>query len=72
MTATPATVEARVRNACNTYTAHAAGKCASCTAGPEHAVKALAHKVFTDQPARVEFVRREGHQLEIWRIAGAA
>lgn len=67
---TPATaVEARVRNACNTYTARAAGKSASCTAGAEQAVRVLAHKVFTDKPAHVEFVRREGHQLEIWRIS---
>lgn len=65
----PTVVEARVRNASNTYTARAAGKTASCTAGPEHAVKALAHKVFADRPASVLFVRREGHQLEIWRIA---
>ena len=62
------TVEARVRNACNTYTARAAGKSASSTAGAEQAMRVLAHKVFTDRPARVEFVSRDGHQLEIWRI----
>jgi len=83
MTSEAAAFEVRVRNASNTYTATLPGRrptptCgaipttrASSTAGPEHAVRALAHKVFTDRPARVELVRREGHQLEIWRIAPA-
>lgn len=63
----PATVHARVRNANNTYTATCKGLRASSTAGAESAAKVLAHKVFPDRAARVEFVSRE-RAIEVWRI----
>lgn len=75
------TIEARVRNANNTYTASVKGRLAtptaggfpslraSCTAGPEQAAAALARKVFGDHPTTIEFVSRDGRD-EIWRIAG--
>jgi hypothetical protein len=61
------TVHARVRDANNTYTATARGLRASSTAGAESAAKVLAHKVFPDRAARVEFVSRE-RAIEVWRI----
>lgn len=79
MTTQATVVEVRVRNTCQTYTASAKGQrttptagarpalSASCTAGAEQAVRALAHKVFTDRAAHSEFVRREGG-IEFWRI----
>jgi hypothetical protein len=72
--------EVRVRNASNTYTATLPGQrstptCgaitttrASCTSGPEHAARALARKLFGDQPATLEFVSRDGRD-EVWRIS---
>ena len=64
---TETVVHARVRDANNTYTATFKGLRASCTGGAEQAVRALAHKVFTDRATRVEFVSRE-RACEIWRI----
>lgn len=66
----PTTVHVRVRNANNTYLATFKGLRASCTSGAEQAVKVLAHKVFPDRAAGVEFVSSDG-QYEVWRIAGA-
>lgn len=72
-------IEVRVRNTFNTYAATCKGRRATptegafpslratCTAGPEHAVRALARKVFGDHPARLEFVSRTG-VIENWRI----
>lgn len=58
----------RVRDANNTYTA--TSKCfrASSTAGAESAARALAHKVFPNQVASIEFVSRE-RAIEIWRMS---
>lgn len=67
MTPEASTVHVRVRNTFNTYLATFKGLRASCTAGPEQAAKVLAHKVFPDRAARVEFVSLDG-QIEIWRI----
>lgn len=60
-------VDVKVRNTFQTYAASAKGLRATCTAGPEHAVRALAHKLFPDRPASSKFVRRDGH-VEFWRI----
>ena len=74
------TLDVRVRNTFNTYTATLPGRrstptCgafpatrASCTSGPEHAARALARKVFGERPSTADFVSRDG-QVEIWRIA---
>lgn len=67
MTAATTTVLARVRNTYQTYTASVKCHRASCAAGPEQAVQSLARKVFPDQTASIEFVRRDG-AIEIWRI----
>lgn len=73
-------VDVRVRNTFNTYTATCKGRLttptaggfpalrASCTAGAEQAVRALALKIFHHGDASVQFVRRDG-VLEIWRIS---
>lgn len=67
MTEPTTVVHARVRDANNTYTATARSLRACSTAGAESAVRVLAHKVFPDRAANVEFVSRE-RAFEIWRI----